>query len=165
MVRKLQAAPVSIAGVTPDAYLALRDRAMHSLRIGTTRDIRSVVSGIVVPSLRSLNTPLARKSNCGGEGSRLALVLFGARCWLPAWSKILTEVALPTYFLHGIYDYTCSYTLAKNYFNRLKAPLKGFYTFERSAHSPIFEEPEKARKILREDVLAGANDLADEALT
>jgi hypothetical protein len=43
----------------------------------------------------------------------------------------------------------------------LRAPIKGFYTFENSAHSPIFEEPDKAQQILVEDVLAGKNDLAD----
>ena len=71
------------------------------------------------------------------------------------------ELELPVYFLHGIYDYTCSYTEAKAYFEKLKAPVKGFYTFEQSAHSPFFEEPEKMRQILREDVLAGTNNLAD----
>ena len=40
--------------------------------------------------------------------------------------------------------------------------MKGFYIFEESAHSPMFEEPEKMQKILREDVLAGENNLADE---
>lgn len=69
MVRKLQAAPVSITDGTPDAYLAFRDRAMHSLGIGTTRDITSVVSGIVLPSLKALSTPCVRKSRCGGESS------------------------------------------------------------------------------------------------
>ena len=39
--------------------------------------------------------------------------------------------------------------------------MKGFYTFEQSAHTPLFEEPEKVQKILQEDVLAGANSLAD----
>jgi len=38
--------------------------------------------------------------------------------------------------------------------------MKGFYTFERSAHSPIFEEPRKMRQVLIEDVLAGLNNLA-----
>jgi hypothetical protein len=49
----------------------------------------------------------------------------------------------------------------KDYFEKLKAPLKGFYTFEQSAHSLIFEEPEKAQRILQEDVLVRANSLAD----
>ena len=73
----------------------------------------------------------------------------------------VTELALPAYFFHGIYDYTVNYQLAKDYVERLKAPLKGFYTFERSAHSPVLEEPRKARRITHEDVLAGANSLAD----
>ncbi len=56
-----------------------------------------------------------------------------------------------------------NYQLAKDYVGRLKAPLKGFYTFERSAHSPVMEEPQKARIIMREDVLAGTNSHADDS--
>ena len=73
----------------------------------------------------------------------------------------VTELEIPVYFFHGRYDYTCSYPLAKSYFDQLKAPVKGFYTFENSAHSPIFEEPEKVRAILQADVLAGETGLAD----
>ena len=40
--------------------------------------------------------------------------------------------------------------------------MKGFYTFEESAHSPIFEEPERVRRIMREDVLPERVGLADE---
>ena len=76
-------------------------------------------------------------------------------------TKQVPELDLPVYFFEGIYDYTCSYTVAKDYFEKLKAPVKGFYTFEQSAHSPLFEEPEKMRHILQEDVLAGVNNLAD----
>jgi hypothetical protein len=39
--------------------------------------------------------------------------------------------------------------------------VKGFYTFDHSAHSPMFEEPEKMLEILQNDVLAGTNSLAD----
>jgi pimeloyl-ACP methyl ester carboxylesterase len=52
--------------------------------------------------------------------------------------------------------------VARSYFEVLKAPIKGFYTFDHSAHSPILEEPGKVQKIVREDVLAGTNTLADE---
>jgi pimeloyl-ACP methyl ester carboxylesterase len=68
---------------------------------------------------------------------------------------------IPVYFFHGIYDYTVSYNLARAYFEKLKAPVKGFYTFRQSAHSPMFEEPEKTIKILQADVLQGSNSLAD----
>jgi pimeloyl-ACP methyl ester carboxylesterase len=73
----------------------------------------------------------------------------------------VTRLEIPVYFLHGIYDYTVSYPLAQLYFNQLEAPSKGFYTFEHSAHSPLFEEPGRMGKIIQEDVLARKNGLAD----
>jgi hypothetical protein len=78
-------------------------------------------------------------------------------------ADLVAALALPAYFFHGVYDYTVSYRLAKDYADRLKAPVKGFYTFERSAHSPILEEPQKARRIMHQDLLVGANSLADGA--
>jgi hypothetical protein len=39
--------------------------------------------------------------------------------------------------------------------------VKGFYEFENSAHSPLFEEPKRATEILLQDVLRGTNALAD----
>ena len=87
----------------------------------------------------------------------------------PMWDEMIAtdltltvpELEIPVYFFEGIYDYTCSTTLAKDYLGKLKAPLKGFYSFEQSAHSPLFEEPEKMGSILLEDVLVGMNNLAD----
>ena len=73
----------------------------------------------------------------------------------------VTKLDVPVYFLEGVYDYTCNYTLARDYFEKLKTPIKGFYIFEQSAHSPIFEEPEKVERILKEDILRGTNNLAD----
>ena len=64
------------------------------------------------------------------------------------------------------YTITLAPTLWQNhYFEMLQAPIKGFYTFEHSAHSPLFEEPEKMGHILQEDVLVGVNNLADTKLT
>jgi len=41
MVRDLEAAPVTMTDGTPKAYLAVRDRAMHRLGVGTTHDMKS----------------------------------------------------------------------------------------------------------------------------
>jgi pimeloyl-ACP methyl ester carboxylesterase len=57
---------------------------------------------------------------------------------------------IPVYIMQGKYDYQTVYSVAKEYFDSLQAPKKKFYTFENSAHSPIFEEPEKFEKILKE---------------
>jgi pimeloyl-ACP methyl ester carboxylesterase len=74
----------------------------------------------------------------------------------------VTRLDLPVYFFSGRYDYTVNYTLSKDYFEKLRAPVKGFYTFENSAHSPMFEEPENVQRILLEDVLFKTTTLADE---
>ncbi len=161
MVQKLEAAPVTLDGGTPTGYIQLRDPAMHSLGIGTTHDMNSVISGIFLPSLAVPEYTLMEKVNMWRAKSQAGVSI--------VWDEMLTtdlsfkvpELTIPVYFFHGVYDYTCSYPLAKAYFEKLKAPVKGFYTFENSAHSPMFEEPEKLQQILREDVLAGTNNLAD----
>ena len=162
MVRKLEGAPVTTDGGTPHAYLAIRDVAMHSLGIGTTHDMNSVITGILLPSFASRDYTLMEKVNMWRGKSRAGVSLIWDTMLSTDLSKTLPELSIPVYFFEGVYDYTCSYTVARSYFEKLKAPLKGFYTFERSAHSPMFEEPEKMQKIIREDVLTGANNLADE---
>lgn len=163
MVRKLQAAPVTMTAGTPRGYLAVRDKAMHSLGVGTTHDMTSVLRGVVWPSLRSRHYTLSEKTRLWrGKLSSGVSALWDDMLAIDLAERV-AELALPAYFFHGVYDYTVNYQLAKAYVERLKAPLKGFYTFERSAHSPIFEEPQQSCRIMREDVLAGANGLADGA--
>jgi pimeloyl-ACP methyl ester carboxylesterase len=159
MVQKLEAAPVTDA--IPYAYLKLRDEAMHTIGVGTTHEMRSIISGIFLPSLRCRDYTIAEKINLWRGKARAGVH--------PLWNTILAtdlaeqvpELNIPVYFFHGIYDYTVSYHLAKDYFDKLKAPVKGFYTFEKSAHSPMFEEPERMLAILQKDVLKGSNSLAD----
>lgn len=161
MVRKLEAAPVTMTAGTPDAYLRVRDIAMHSLGVGTTHDMASVLRGIVWPSLTSPHyTPGEKIRLWRGKRSSGVSALWDEMMTIDLADRV-TELALPAYFFHGVYDYTVNYQLAKEYVEALNAPLKGFYTFDQSAHSPIMEEPLKARRIMREDVLAGTNSLAD----
>lgn len=161
MLKRLAAAPVSEAHGTPKRYLAVRDKAMHRLGVGTTHDMRSVITGVFLPSLASPQYSLAEK--VGLWRGKLASGV--SALWDDMLSTDLAErvpsLDVPTYFLHGVFDHTCSYDLARDYLQRLQAPVKGFYTFEHSAHSPIFEEPEKAGQIMREDVLNAMARLAD----
>jgi pimeloyl-ACP methyl ester carboxylesterase len=62
----------------------------------------------------------------------------------------IDSMKVPVYIFHGTYDNTTPYPLAKDFYEQLKAPQKGFFSFENSAHSPIMEEPEKFNGILRE---------------
>jgi pimeloyl-ACP methyl ester carboxylesterase len=161
LVRKLEAAPVTLEQGVPPAYLRVRDEAMHALGVGTMRAMRSVVTGLFLPSLQNRDYSLAEKINLwrGKAASGVSTM----------WQEILTtnlaervsSVGVPVYFLHGVHDYTCTHAEASTYFDGLAAPLKGFYTFSKSAHSPMFEEPGTFMAILREDVLRGTNRLAD----
>jgi pimeloyl-ACP methyl ester carboxylesterase len=162
MVRRLEAAPVTPTTIPlPASYAAVRDRAMHGLGVGTTRDMRSVITGLFLPSWRFPEYTLREKVNLW-RGK-----IFSRRSQL--WNEMLAAdltkrvpaLKLPAHFLHGRHDYTVSYVLSKAYAQELAAPLKGFYTFQNSAHSPMFEEPERTLTILREDVLPGRNRLAD----
>jgi pimeloyl-ACP methyl ester carboxylesterase len=160
MARILEENPVTMTVPLPPAYAAARDEAMHTLGIGTTRDMKSVVTGIFLPSWTFPEYTLGEKVNLW-RGKFFSHAILWDEMIATDLAQQVPELDLPVYFFHGIYDYACSYTEAKSYFEQLRAPLKGFYTFEQSAHSPIFEEPEKVQQILQEDVLAGANNLAD----
>ncbi len=161
MVRRLEAVPVTGSNGTPAGYLALRDEAMHKLGIGTTRDMKSVVTGIFLPSILCPEYTMGEKIKLWQAKIRFGVSFMWDQMLVTDLAEVVSELHLPIYFLHGIHDYTCSYTGARSYLEQLKAPLKGFYSFENSAHSPIFEEPKKTLRILLEDVLAGTNDLAD----
>ncbi len=161
MVKKLEASPVTLANGTPPAYAAIRDVAMHSLGIGTTHDMTSVISGIFFPSLKCREYTFSEKINMWVGKSRTGISIVWTDVMATDLSEKVTELKIPVYLFEGAYDYTCSSAEAKSYFEKLKAPVKGFYLFEKSAHSPFFEEPDKMQKIVREDVLEGVNNLAD----
>ena len=159
MVQKLEASPVTDS--IPYGYLKLRDQAMHCLGIGTTHDMKSIITGLFIPSLTFREYTLKEKVNLWRGKSQSGVHPLWDEMIATDLTKQVNKIDIPVYFFHGISDYTVSYTLAKKYFEALDAPLKGFYTFEQSAHSPLFEEPGRMRQILKNDVLAMKNELAD----
>ena len=161
MVAKLEKIPLPETNVMPASYRALRDDAMHSLGIGTTHNMTSVVSGIFVPIMLSRSYTLGEKINIWRSKRSAASTNMWNDILATDPTEKVPELDISIYFISGIYDYTVSYDLAKDYFERLKAPIKGFYTFQHSAHSPLFEEPDKMGHILQQDVLAGDITLAD----
>jgi pimeloyl-ACP methyl ester carboxylesterase len=160
MVRKLEAAPVSIKGGLSNAWLRLRDKAMHGLGVGTTRDMSSVITGVFLPVWFCRAYTLREKISIwrGLAFSRRYL-------WDDFLNTDLTgeieHLDLPVYFFSGRHDLTANHDLSLTFFDRISAPVKGFYTFDNSAHSPLFEEPQRARDILVQDVLHCLTRLAD----
>lgn len=159
MVKKLEASPIT--DKIPFEYLKLRDKAMHGIGVGTTREMRSIITGVFLPSLTCRDYTFSEKINFWRAKAQAGVHPLWDTILATNLSKQVPEIKIPVYFFHGIYDYTVSYNLAKDYFTKLKAPMKGFYTFEKSAHSPMFEEPKKFREILEKDVLQNCFNLND----
>lgn len=132
-----------------DSYFnsGVRDKAMHALGVGTTRNMKSVITGIFFPSFRMTDYSLKERINIWRGKSFVNQTMqdifkFNA-------FETVKSVNVPVYFFAGKYDYTCCYELQKEYFDFLEAPEKYFYTFENSAHSPLFEEPQKAEEMIK----------------
>jgi len=140
----------------------VRDQAMHALGVGTMRNMRSLERDVVVPVMMCRAYTLGEKVN-----------LWRAKFLFIKKTKLIdemlandmtlkvTKAEIPVYFFSGAYDLTVNHDFSKAYLEQLQAPVKGFYTFEQSAHSPIYEEPERMMDIIRKDVLQGENNLAD----
>ena len=160
MVRRLEAAPVSMDDGTSDAWLRLRDRAMHRVGVGTTRRMRSVITGVALPLWRCRTYTLREKLNIWRGLSLSRRFLWDDFLRTDLTTRV-GRLNLPVYFLFGAHDYTANHELAREYFERMSAPVKGFYTFRGSAHSPLFEEPSYAREVLSRDVLTGGIELTD----
>lgn len=161
MVQRLEENPVTLTGGTPAGHIQLRDPAMHSLGIGTTHDMHSVITGIFIPSLLIQDYSFMEKVNLWRGKSQAGVSIVWDEMLVTDLSEKVPELDIPVYFFHGIHDYTCSYTLARELFEKIHAPVKAFYTFENSAHSPMFEEPEKMQQIILGNVLKGTNTLTD----
>lgn len=153
MVRKLEAFPVTKE--IPDEYLKMRDKAMHSLGVGTTHRMNSVLTGLFIPSLTNREYTLTEKINLWRGKAKSGVHPLWNLMISTDLSEQVNEFSIPVYFFHGKYDYTVSYPLAKKYFEVLSAPEKEFFTFENSAHSPHFEEPERVREIFKRYIFKG----------
>ncbi len=134
---------------------SLRDTAMHALGVGTVRDMKSVISGIFFPSLRCrAYTQRERINIWRGKMASADFPVTKDAIHFNAFSDA-QSLPIPVYFFAGYYDRTCGYSLQREYYDMVDAPEKDFYTFEESAHSPLYEEPEKAKEIF-ENILAEA---------
>lgn len=58
----------------------------------------------------------------------------------PDFLNNVRELKVPVFLLLGRYDFNCPSTLAQEWFDKLSAPVKKLIWFEKSAHSPQWEE-------------------------
>lgn len=140
----------------------LRDKAQHDLGVGTMHNMKSIIKDVFVPvwtckayTVREkVNIWVSKFSFQKKTGLRKEVFLTDIPAKVP-------RLEIPVYFFSGKYDLTVNKDLSKEYLEKMEAPVKGFYTFNESAHSPMFEEPQRLKEILIKDVLNRSTTLAD----
>lgn len=140
----------------------LRDKSMHALGIGTMHNMKSILTGVFFPVWTCRAYTIREKFNIWY--SKFSFVNKSRLREQVITSDITNKfpkLDVPVYFLSGKYDLTVNHDLSKEYLKRIESPIKGFYTFNNSAHSPMFEEPDKFLEIVTNDVLNGTTILAD----
>lgn len=139
-----------------------RDNLMHKLGIGTMRSMKSVFKDIFLPVWTCRAYTLKEKYNIWkSKMFFLPETNLKNETLTTNFTEVYPKIDVPIYFICGKYDLTVNVDLSRDYYNRLNAPIKGFYTFENSAHGPLFEEPERFREILEKDVLQASINLTD----
>ena len=148
--------------VLPFFNSVLRDKAQHDLGVGTMHNMRSVIKDVFLAvwtckayTVREkFNIWISKFSFLKKTGLRSEIIRLDIPAQVP-------RLEIPVYFLSGKYDLTVNKDLSKEYLKTIEAPVKGFYTFNESAHSPMFEEPERLLEIMIKDVLKRSAGLAD----
>jgi pimeloyl-ACP methyl ester carboxylesterase len=133
-------------------YMQLRSETMNKQGIGLTHTLKSAYSEVVIPFLKTKEYTASQKlgltRGINFTQKHLIHTIFAKK---PMEDALSFEI--PIYIIGGKYDYQVSSVLAKEYFDRISAPKKEFFLFENSAHSPLFEEPERLKAIILETIL------------
>lgn len=134
-----------------ETYFAkIRDKAMHKLGVGSTRNMKSVITGLFFPSLRVKEYTIKERLNIWkGKIASKNFKVNKESDDVNLFEEI-KELQIPIYFFAGKYDYTCTESLQKKYYDFIKAPKKKYYLYENSAHSPIYEEYDKTNNYIKE---------------
>lgn len=132
----------------------IRDQSMHELGIGTMREMKSVFRGVFIPVWMCKAYTIREKINIWkSKFTFITKARFVDQLFAYDIPGMVPKSEIPVYFFSGKYDLTVNTDLSKAYYEKLQAPEKGFYIFENSAHSPLFEEPLRVSEIIRRDIL------------
>lgn len=108
---------------------------------GVLKEQKSLVQSLLIPLIKSKEYSLKELSGYIQGAMYLPKVL---------WDDIVridysgvTEFPVPIVVTQGEHDFNTPTAICREWFGRLAAPYKKWYSFGESAHSPIFEEPEK----------------------
>ena len=150
------------AFILPFFNSVLRDKSMHELGIGTMHNMKSIITGVFYPVWTCRAYTIREKfkiwyskfSFINKSGLREQIINSDITVKVP-------RLDIPVYLFSGKYDLTVNHDLSKEYLKKIESRVKGFYSFENSAHSPMFEESDRLLEIIIKDVLNQTTILAD----
>jgi len=163
-LKQLAAFPVleDDSAIKPFFLSMVRDQSMHALGVGTMKSMRSVMKDVFLPVLLCKAYTVQEKIDFwASKFTFINRTSVKDELLTTDLTKVVRSLEIPVYFFSGASDMTVNYDLSKSFLDGILSPVKGFYTFQNSAHSPQVEEPERMLVILTKDVLAGGNSLAD----
>lgn len=137
-----------LAGIRPEKGRYPSDKAMMIQRNylskfggGTYKKREGLFRSLLLPLLRSPEYKLRDIPKYAKGGLYLSKTL---------WNDVvavsfqnISSLSVPLIVTQGAHDYNTPTKIAEEWFSQVQAPFKKWITFEESAHSPIFEEPEK----------------------
>ena len=156
VLKALDAFPVmeSDTNILPFYQSLVRDKTMHALGIGTIRNMRSVFRDVFIPVWTCRAYTLKEKRNIWkSKFTFLKKTPLTRELFDTSITMRVKNLEIPVYFLSGRNDLTVNHELSARYLEQLEAPVKKFFLFENSAHSPLYEEPERVRQILEQEIL------------
>ena len=138
----------ALSGISPVNGRYPSDKAMMTQRNylskfggGTYKKREGMLRSLLLPLLKTPEYTLADVVKYAKGGLYLSKKL---------WNDVVsvsfldvTHLSVPVIVTQGEHDYNTPTKIASAWFDRLDAPFKKWVSFAESAHSPIFEEPEK----------------------
>lgn len=141
-IKKLLAYDKNSPDFPSHQYLArVRSKLLNKYHIGLTHQEMSMLKIFVLPLLTSKTYTFKEKFK-QIKGAAFSLSMFDEVLATNISEKI-QHIKIPTYFISGKYDYQTSQLESSLLFQKLDIPDGDFILFDHSAHSPLFEEPER----------------------
>jgi len=117
---------------------------------GAYNKSESIWTSLVIPVLRSPEYTLFDLLRYARGSFYNLEQLWGEVASTIRFNQTVKELDVPVYITQGIHDQNTPISISKKWFDNLKAPYKEWIPFEKSAHSPIKEEPELWGAVIRE---------------
>lgn len=138
----------ALSGIAPVAGRYPSDKAMMTQRDylskfggGTYKKREGMIKSLLIPLLKTPEYSLADVFKYAQGGLYLSKVL---------WDDIVAvsyadvkRLEVPLIVTQGDHDFNTPTSIVRRWYDTLQAPFKKWISFEQSAHSPIFEEPQK----------------------